>query len=160
MAVCTSRKGLLHWVHCRFNQEVGFTGISDSIDGDYGMDQEFTFSYERICRRNYWTCNNCPFHYWRLHSIPSDQSARGGDRILIWQMTQPKSSPAPKDDLDVGKFYLPINQVHYLKSIFCQKKPNLLLITGDYENCYLPIMKCQKIRLVQSELAVGMVLTF
>jgi hypothetical protein len=151
MAAIVQAEGIAARATAEFIKEVGFTGISDSIDGDYGRIRNVTFSYERINADGTTELAKLSVPLLTIIPIPSIQVAEAEIEFDL-AMTQPESSPVPKDDSRLGNFssYKSVQ----LKAIFAKKpnpSTNSPVTTTATSNMNV------KIRLVQSELAVGMV---
>ena len=150
MAAIVQAEGIAARATADFIKEVGFTGVSDNIDGDYGTIRNVTFSYERIKADGNTEIAKLSVPLLTIIPIPSIQVAEAEIEFDL-AMTQPEASPAPKENSKPG------NMSSYrgvqLKAIFA-KKPNPSSnspVTSATSNMNV------KIRLVQSELAVGMV---
>ncbi|MDG1276050.1 MAG: DUF2589 domain-containing protein [Algoriphagus sp.] len=150
MAAIVQAEGIAARATANFIKEVGFTGVSDNIDGDYGTIRNVTFSYERIKADGNTEIAKLSVPLLTIIPIPSIQVAEAEIEFDL-AMTQPESSPAPKENSKLGN--LSSHRGLQLKAIFA-KKPNPssnLPVTSATSNMNV------KIRLAQSELAVGMV---
>ena len=151
MAAIVQAEGIAARATADFIKEVGFTSVSDSIDGDYGTIRNVTFSYERTNADGTTELAKLSVPLLTIIPIPSIQVAEAEIEFDL-AMTQPEASPAPKENSKLGN--LSAYKSVQLKAIFAKKpnpSANSPVMTSATSN-----MKV-KIRLRQSELAVGMV---
>ncbi len=150
MAAIVQAEGIAARATADFIKEVGFTGDSDSIDGDYGNIRNVTFSYERINADGTSGLAKLSVPLLTIIPIPSIQVAEAEIEFDL-AMTQPEASTTNKENSKLG------NSSAYksvqLKAIFAKKaspSPNAPM-TSATSNMNV------KIRLRQSELSVGMI---
>lgn len=149
MAAIVQAEGIAARATADFIKEVGFTGVSDNIDGDYGTIRNVTFSYERIKADGSTEIARLSVPLLTIIPIPSIQVAEAEIEFDL-AMTQPESSANPKSDSKLGN--LSSFKALQLKAVFAKKTnppPNAPVTSTSNMNV--------KIRLAQSELAVGMV---
>jgi hypothetical protein len=151
MAAIVQAEGIAARATADFIKEVGFTGVSDSIDGDYGTIRNVTFSYERIKADGTTEIAKLSVPLLTIIPIPSIQVAEAEIEFDL-AMTQPESSPEPKETSNFGN--LSSYRSVQLKAVFAKKtnpSSNTPVTTIATSNMNV------KIRLAQAELSVGMV---
>jgi len=150
MAAIVQAEGIAARATADFIKEVGFTGVSDNIDGDYGSIRNVTFSYERIKADGNTEIAKLSVPLLTIIPIPSIQVAEAEIEFDL-AMAQPESSSAPKENSKLGN--LSAYKSVQLKAIFA-KKPSAAAnspVTSATSNMRV------KIKLAQSEMSVGMV---
>jgi hypothetical protein len=150
MAAIVQAEGIAARATADFIKEVGFTGVSDNIDGDYGTIRNVTFSYERIKADGNTEIAKLSVPLLTIIPIPSIQVAEAEIEFDL-AMTQPESSPAPKEGSKLGN--LSSYRGVQLKAIFAKKANPSSNSPAIAATSNMNV----KIRLAQSELAVGMV---
>lgn len=151
MAAIVHAEGIAARATADFIKEVGFTNDSDSIDGDYGEIRNVTFSYERIASNGTAELAKLSVPLLTIIPIPSIQVAEAEIEFDL-AMTQPESSPTPKDSSKLGN--LSSYRSVQLKAVFAKKQnPSASSPVTTTATANMNV----KIRLAQSELAVGMV---
>ncbi len=150
MAAIVQAEGIAARATADFIKEVGFTGVSDNIDGDYGAIRNVTFNYERIKADGTTEIAKLSVPLLTIIPIPSIQVAEAEIEFDL-AMTQPESSQNPKEDSNAGRFGA-INGLQ-LKAVFAKKPSQTPTSTLGTSTSNMNV----KIRLAQSELAVGMV---
>ncbi len=150
MAAIVQAEGIAARATADFIKEVGFTSQSDNMDGDYGAIRNVTFNYERVKADGSIEIAKLAVPLLTIIPIPSIQVVEAEIEFDL-AMAQPESSAPPKTGGDKDKLFL--HRPIQLKAIFAKKQSSSsnAPVTSATSNMNV------KIKLAQSELAVGMV---